>query len=249
MIQLVLTGDGSHTLYIPELNEHYHSTYGALTESLHVFIRSGLDCFAGSREISIFETGFGTGLNALLTALSVMRSGMKVWYFAVEKYPVDPEIVKQLNYPHLLKDAEIDAEALFNAIHEADWETTTEIHPCFHLKKMKGDMCSFVPDGSYDLVYFDAFAPDKQPEIWTGEIMQRLVSSMKPGGIFTTYCVKGSVKRILRDCGLTLEKLPGPPGKREILRGTRDQGRGTGGQGLGRMNNVPKASLWEKTIC
>jgi tRNA U34 5-methylaminomethyl-2-thiouridine-forming methyltransferase MnmC len=218
MARIVLTDDGSHTLFIPELNENYHSTYGALTESLHVFIRSGLDCFAGRKEISIFETGFGTGLNALLTALNAVKLGMKVWYFAIEMYPVDPHIVNQLNYARLLKDTENDAERLFSAIHGADWERMTEIHPFFHLKKMKGDMCSFIPDAFYDLVYFDAFAPDKQPEIWTGDIMHRLVSAMKPDGIFTTYCVKGSVKRILRDCGLTLEKLPGPPGKREILR-------------------------------
>jgi tRNA U34 5-methylaminomethyl-2-thiouridine-forming methyltransferase MnmC len=218
MTQLVLTGDGSHTLFIPELKEHYHSTYGALTESIHVFIRNGLDCFGGSGEISIFETGFGTGLNALLTSVNAARMKVKVWYTALEKYPVDPQIVKQLNYPLLLKDSDNDAERLFAAIHEAGWERMTEIHPLFHLKKIKGDLCTYIPDASFDLVYFDAFAPDKQPEMWTGEIMHRLVSAMKPGGIFATYCVKGSVKRILKDCGLTVEKLPGPPGKREILR-------------------------------
>jgi tRNA U34 5-methylaminomethyl-2-thiouridine-forming methyltransferase MnmC len=223
MAQLVLTGDGSHTLFVPELDEHYHSTHGALTESLHVFIRSGLDCFSGPGQISIFETGFGTGLNALLTSINAVRKAMKTWYFALEKFPVDPQMVKQLNYPHLLKDTEIDAERLFSAIHEADWERMTEIHPFFHLKKMKGDLVDFIPDASYDLIYFDAFAPDKQPEMWTGEIMYRLVSALKPGGIFTTYCVKGSVKRILKDCGLTVEKLPGPPGKREILRGFKRQ--------------------------
>jgi tRNA U34 5-methylaminomethyl-2-thiouridine-forming methyltransferase MnmC len=223
MAQLVITGDGSHTLFIPELNEHYHSTFGALTESLHVFVRSGLDCFAGSSEISIFEAGFGTGLNALLTALYAVRMGMKVWYFAIEKYPVNPLMVAQLNYPHLLKDAENDAKELFSAIHNSDWETMTEIHPFFHLKKMKGDMCFFIPDANYDLVYFDAFAPDKQPEMWTGEVLHRLAQAMRPGGIFTTYCVKGSVKRILKECGLTVEKLPGPPGKREILRARREE--------------------------
>jgi tRNA U34 5-methylaminomethyl-2-thiouridine-forming methyltransferase MnmC len=221
MTQLVLTGDGSHTLFIPELNEHYHSTFGALTESLHVFIRSGLDCFADKSEIAVFETGFGTGLNALLTALGAIRRGMKIRYFAVEKYPVDPRLVKQLNYPHILKESEIDGERIFSSIHEASWEEMIEIDPCFHLKKMKVDLCSFIPDALYDLVYFDAFAPEKQPEMWTGEILQRLVSAMKQDGIFTTYCVKGSVKRILKDCGLTLEKLPGPPGKREILRGKK----------------------------
>jgi tRNA U34 5-methylaminomethyl-2-thiouridine-forming methyltransferase MnmC len=221
MARLVLTGDGSHTLYIPELNEHYHSTYGALTESLHVFIRSGLEYFAGRGEISVFEAGFGTGLNALLTALKAARTGMKVWYYALEKYPVSPGMVKQLNYPLLLRETEPGAEGMFSAIHEAGWEIMTEIHPDFHIKKMQGDLCGFIPDVIYDLVYFDAFAPDKQPEMWTGEIMHRLVSAIKPGGILTTYCVKGSVKRILTECGLTIEKLPGPPGKREILRGRR----------------------------
>jgi tRNA U34 5-methylaminomethyl-2-thiouridine-forming methyltransferase MnmC len=218
MTQLVITGDGSHTLFIPELNEHYHSTYGALTESLHVFIHSGLECFSGSREITVFETGFGTGLNALLTALAAIRWGIKIEYFALEKYPLNPQIVVQLNYPHLLKETENEAEILFSAIHEAAWEEKIEINSCFHLKKLKGDMCSYIPDAGIDLFYFDAFAPEKQPEMWTGEIMQRLVLAMKPGGIFITYCVKGYVKRILKDCGLILEKLPGPPGKREILR-------------------------------
>jgi tRNA U34 5-methylaminomethyl-2-thiouridine-forming methyltransferase MnmC len=221
MAQLVITGDGSHTLFIPELNEHYHSTFGAMTESVHVFVRNGLDCFAGNSEISIFEAGFGTGLNALLTALRALRMGMKVRYFALEKYPVDPLMVDQLNYPQLLKDTENDAEGLFSAVHHAEWETMTEIHPFFHLKKMKGDLCFFIPGENYDLIYFDAFAPDKQPEMWTDDILHRLVSAMKPGGIFTTYCVKGSVKRILKDCGLSVEKLPGPPGKREILRGRK----------------------------
>jgi len=228
MIQLEVTRDGSHTLFIPELNEHYHSTYGAITESLQVFIRNGLDCFADHREITIFETGFGTGLNALLTALVAIRRDMRIWYYTIEKYPVNAEIVGQLNYPGLLENSEMQAGQLFSAIHEAQWEEMSEIHPGFHLKKMKGDLCHFVPDACYDLVYFDAFAPEKQPEMWTGEILHRLVLSMKPGGVFTTYCVKGSVKRLLKACGLTIEKLPGPPGKREILRGLkRDKGQGT----------------------
>jgi tRNA U34 5-methylaminomethyl-2-thiouridine-forming methyltransferase MnmC len=226
MVRIVITGDDSNTLFVPELNEHYHSTHGALTESLHVFIRSGLECFAGREEISIFEAGFGTGLNAFLTALSARRLGLKVRYFTLEKYPVDPQMVKLLNYPDLLKDAEDAAEVLFSAIHDAKWETMVEINPFFHLKKMNRDLCGYIPDTLYDLVYFDAFAPDKQPEMWTLEIMQRIVLAMKPGGIFTTYCVKGSVKRVLKECGLNVEKLPGPPGKREILRGRKGEVRG-----------------------
>jgi tRNA U34 5-methylaminomethyl-2-thiouridine-forming methyltransferase MnmC len=221
MARLILTGDGSHTLFVPELNEHYHSTYGALTESLHVFIRSGLDLFEDRSEISILEAGFGTGLNALLTALGAINRGMKIVYFALEKYPVDIPLVMQLNYPSLLKESHKDADRLFSSIHEASWDEMVEIDPCYHLKKIKGDLCSFIPGDMYDLIYFDAFAPEKQPEVWTAEIMERLVSAMKPGGVFTTYCVKGSVKRLLKDCGLTVEKVPGPPGKREILRGRK----------------------------
>jgi tRNA U34 5-methylaminomethyl-2-thiouridine-forming methyltransferase MnmC len=221
MARLIITRDGSHTLFVPELNEHYHSMYGALTESLHVFIRSGLECFSDHSEITVFETGFGTGLNALLTALGAVRKGMKICYFALEKFPVDPALIKALNYAELLSESEKDAERIFSSIHQASWDKMIEINPFFQLKKIKGDLCSFIPDSRYDLIYFDAFAPEKQPEMWTGEIMERLVSAMKPGGVFTTYCVKGSVKRLLRDCGLTLEKLPGPPGKREILRGRK----------------------------
>jgi tRNA U34 5-methylaminomethyl-2-thiouridine-forming methyltransferase MnmC len=223
MAQLVITGDGSHTLFLPELNEHYHSTYGALTESIQVFIKSGLSCFAGGSSVAIFETGFGTGLNALLAALDAARRGLQIRYSAIEKYPVEQEIIKQLNYPRLIKGSENEAERLFSAIHGAVWEEMTEIHPGFFLKKIQGDLCSFIPDSSFDLIFFDAFAPDKQPEMWTDGIMQRLVNSLDTGGIFTTYCVKGSVKRKLKECGLTLEKLPGPPGKREILRGSKMQ--------------------------
>lgn len=221
MTQIVLTGDGSHTLFVPELNEHYHSTYGALTESLHVFIRSGLDSFADGSDVTVFETGFGTGLNAFLTALAAVRRNLSVRYLAIEKYPVDPQMALQLNYPNLLQDNEQRADRVFSDIHNAAWEVMIEINPNFHLQKINGDMCSYIPDIDFDLVYFDAFAPEKQPGMWAEEIMRRLVSSMKPGGIFTTYCVKGSVKRILKDCGLAIEKLPGPPGKREILRGVK----------------------------
>ena len=189
MARLILTGDGSHTLFIPELNEHYHSTYGALTESLHVFIRSGLDCFEGRSEITVFEAGFGTGLNALLTALGAIHRGMKIRYFALEKYPVDIPLVMQLNYPHLLKESEKDAERIFSSIHEATWDKMIEIDPCFYLKKLEGDLCCFVPDDRYDLIYFDAFAPEKQPEMWTiGDYGTPCVSHESGRDIYYILC-------------------------------------------------------------
>jgi tRNA U34 5-methylaminomethyl-2-thiouridine-forming methyltransferase MnmC len=220
-MELFLTGDGSHTLFVPEMNEHYHSTFGAITESMQVFISHGLGCFHGKGEITIFEAGFGTGLNALLTALNGHRQGMRISYYAVEKNPVEPEIIRKLNYPGLLENPENRALDLFRDMHEAPWEQMTVIDPWFQLKKIHCDLRGFIPGFTYDLLYFDAFAPDKQPDMWTRDIFHPLIQHLNPGGIITTYCVKGSVQRLLKDEGLSVEKLPGPPGKREVLRGTK----------------------------
>jgi tRNA U34 5-methylaminomethyl-2-thiouridine-forming methyltransferase MnmC len=220
-MQLTLTGDGSHTLFVPHLNEHYHSTYGAITESMHVFIRNGLELLTERVSIAVFEAGFGTGLNALLTAMNAIDRGIRVIYYAVEKYPVDPEMAARLNYPELLSLHEGQADVLFTAIHQAPWNQLTIVHPCYHLHKIRADLSDFVPEFNYDLIYFDAFAPDKQPEMWTGEILHRLCLHLDPGGIFTTYCAKGSIRRLLMECGLDVKRIPGPPGKREILRGEK----------------------------
>ncbi len=220
MMQLVTTHDGSHTLYVPHLDEHYHSTFGAITESRHVFIDAGLYCRMAGPEISVLEVGFGTGLNALLTCIAARDKKVKVTYHTLEKFPVDSVMTEKLNYASSLPQAP-DAENLFAGIHQASWNEKTIIHPFFHLHKILDDLADFQPVFQYDLVYFDAFSPDKQPEMWTQAIFNRLYKGLNPDGILITYCVKGTVKRMLKTAGFLIEKLPGPPGKREILRGKK----------------------------
>ena len=220
-MQLEITRDGSHTLFLPQMNEHYHSTFGAITESMHVFIRNGLYHMADRPEITIFEVGFGTGLNALLTAIAAIERGISVTYYAIEKYPLGKEITDTLNYPALLSHGDQQPHDLFTAIHRAPWNQLSIIHDGYHLHKISGDLADFSPEFNYDLIYFDAFAPEKQPEMWTGVIMNRLISHLNAGGIFATYCAKGAVRRMLKENGLSMERLPGPPGKREMLRGVK----------------------------
>lgn len=219
-MQLATTRDGSHTLYVPHLDEHYHSTYGAITESRHVFLDAGLLRRMEGPEVSVLEIGFGTGLNALLTFITARDKQVKVTYHALEKFPVDLVLVEQLNYASLLPRVP-DAESLFASIHRASWNETTILHPFFYLHKIRDDLADFQPEFKYDLIFFDAFAPEKQPEMWTQDIFNRLYKNLRPDGIITTYCVKGTVKRMLKTAGFRIEKLPGPPGKREMLRGTK----------------------------
>jgi tRNA U34 5-methylaminomethyl-2-thiouridine-forming methyltransferase MnmC len=217
-MDLVTTGDGSHTLYVPGMNEHYHSSFGAVTESEHVFIQAGLMPLAAQPRVAVFEVGFGTGLNALLTSMVALERKIHIVYHTLEKYPVGPEIASSLNYASILAPGAPELHERFMRIHQAPWDSITDIHPYFSLHKIKDDLVDFHPDFCYDLVYFDAFAPDKQPEMWSVDIFNRLFRNLNQGGILTTYCVKGIVKRMLKEAGFTLEKLPGPPGKREILR-------------------------------
>lgn len=212
--ELQLTADGSHTLFIPEMDEHYHSVNGAVQESRHVFIEAGLRRVE-ARELTVFEIGFGTGLNAFLTLLEAEASRKMIRYHSVELYPLGSEEVHALNYGEMVCPTGRD---LFEALHEAQWEVPVRITDSFELHKIKGDAhdCG-LPDG-IDLVYFDAFAPDKQPEMWNREMFDRLYARMKPGGILTTYCAKGAVRRMMKETGYSVERIPGPPGKREMLR-------------------------------
>jgi len=219
-MQPVITGDGSHTLFVQELNEYYHSIHGAVTESKHVFIRYGL-CTVRAKTIAVFEVGFGTGLNALLTANYALRSGLNITYLALEKYPLDRLTTGHLNYPDILPGEDGQSYGIFNAIHEAPWNEEILICSGFRLHKIQADLLCFNPDFNYDILYFDAFSPEKQPEMWSEDIMHKLISRLNPGGVFTTYCAKGSVRRLLLKNGLYVERLPGPPGKREMLRGVK----------------------------
>jgi tRNA U34 5-methylaminomethyl-2-thiouridine-forming methyltransferase MnmC len=214
----VLTEDGSITLFIPELNEHYHSIHGAVQESMHIFIREGYEQIRNF-PACIFEAGFGTGLNAFLTFLVSEKEGRSIHYSAIEKYPLEDHLVRLLNYPEKTNPAKAD---VFQAIHDTPWGQDIRISEHFTLYKMKGDLREVrLHDAAYDLVYFDAFGPAVQPEMWTEEIFRMIYQSMKEDSCLVTYSVKGSVTRALKAAGFSLEKLPGPPGKREMTRATK----------------------------
>ena len=216
-IEVQTTADGSATLYRPDLDEHYHSVKGALTEGRHIFINCGL-LHHPKDSVKVLEIGFGTGLNAILTALETSKT---VEFNTLELYPLSPEIIEQANYAAILPP---EAAPLYKAIHAAEWNTLTRISDNFSINKILCDFTSSdteIPQG-IDVVYFDAFAPEKQPEMWNAEVLQRVYNAMNPGGILTTYCAKGEIRRRLQSVGFTVERLPGPPnGKREILRATK----------------------------
>jgi tRNA U34 5-methylaminomethyl-2-thiouridine-forming methyltransferase MnmC len=219
-LQPVLTEDGSTTLFIPELNEHYHSIHGAVQESMHIFIREG---YAQIRNFParIFEAGFGTGLNTFLTFLESEKEGRAIHYSTIEKYPIEDHLVRLLNYP---EKTDPTKEKIFHAIHGVPWDQDIRISEYFTLHKMKGDLREVqLPHSSFDLVYFDAFGPAVQPELWTEEIFRMLYKSMKEDACLVTYSVKGSVTRAMKAAGFSLEKLPGPPGKREMTRATKKE--------------------------
>lgn len=215
--ELIITRDGSHTLYVPSLDEHYHSHFGALTESKHIFINAGLSSLSGDT-ISILEVGFGTGLNALLTAIHAGEHNVSVSYTSLEKYPLEPSVIRELNYGHL---AGSNGPELFDAIHQAAWGAAVNITEWFSLNKILTDLTTEDPGGMYDLVYFDAFGPDKQPEMWTREVMGRIAAVTRSGSVFVTYSAKGSLKRMLREFGFEVTLLPGPPGKRVMTRAVK----------------------------
>ncbi len=218
-IELQTTADGSHTLFVPQLNEHYHSTFGAIQESQHVFVESGFRFLQPKlNEINLLEVGFGTGLNALLTLLQ--KGKTKVNYTAIEAHPPNSNLIAQLNYPQ--QTGNPAAADIFELMHDCSWEVFHEIFEGFRLKKILGKIEEIeLAANTFDLVYFDAFAPDVQPELWTAAIFTKLHRAMTSGGVLVTYSSKGLVKRNLTEAGFTIERLPGPPGKRHMLRATK----------------------------
>jgi len=212
--QIITTSDGSHTIFVPELNEHYHSVHGAVQESDFIFIGSGFNK-SNADPVNIFEVGFGTGLNALLTGLKSIHENRAVNYTTIEKYPLEEAVTGSLNH-HIY--AGEGGKELFDLIHNAPWEKWITIHKNFNLKKIKGDITKHPVSGKFDLIYFDAFGPDKQPEMWTKDIFAFIASVTEKDGILVTYSAKGEVKRNLQYCGFEVTLLPGPPGKRQIIR-------------------------------
>jgi tRNA U34 5-methylaminomethyl-2-thiouridine-forming methyltransferase MnmC len=217
MLEIILTDDGSNTLFVPELGEYYHSIHGAIGESDFIFIGCGLK-YSAVNPVRIFEAGFGTGLNALLSCIYAIENDRNIIYNAIEKHPVDTDILNSLNYRQLVK---IEYKDLFEKIHGCDWNNTGVINKNFTLHKIKGNLVTDEIPGVYDLIYFDAFGPDKQPEIWTDDVFKKISQATAVNGILITFSVKGDVKRILRKNGFSVRRLPGPPGKRHILRAVK----------------------------
>lgn len=212
------TADGSYTLYLPEMDEHYHSVKGALTESQHIFIDMGLKASSSSYP-RILEIGLGTGLNALLTYIYAEQNRLPVYYTGIERHPLTEEIIAQLDYPHLVG---IEQQPKLEAIHCATWNKEESLSPYFTLHKVEADFTHYTFEQGYDVIYFDAFAPEKQPEMWQQELFNHLYQILNHEGILTTYCAKGVIRRMLQAAGFVVERLPGPPGgKREILRGRK----------------------------
>lgn len=213
-IKIIATNDGSFSLYNEELEETYHSRHGALQESVYVFIEQGLKFLLSQRnlsELNILEVGFGTGLNALLTLNEIHNSSVSVNYSSLETFPLSRDVWSELNYP--------DPNHVFSQLHESPWQISNAITSNFSLRKIQSSLLEVVLEQShYDLIYFDAFAPNKQPEMWEPVVLEKVALSMKSGAAFVTYCAKGQLKRDLKSLGLVVESLPGPPGKREMVR-------------------------------
>lgn len=228
--ELVVTADGSHSIRFSAVDEGYHSTHGAIKEAMHVYILPNLAVQATTGTVYVFEIGFGTGLNAYLSYLYAKAAGCKVHYTAVEAYPVPKEIYTRLNYAKLCID-EINtlyptadfgtASDNFLKLHTANWGEETHISNTFTLHKHHCTIQDiFLPQSLYHTIYYDAFAPQFQPELWSKDIFDKLRQASAPQSILTTYCCKGDVKRALKAAGYAIEKLPGPKGKREMLRAT-----------------------------
>ncbi len=216
--EIIQTKDGSNTLFVPELNETYHSTNGALQESLHVFIKEGL-LYRNLKNIKILEVGFGSGLNALTTFVSAADLGLRVNYTSLEAYPLEWDSVAKLNYTEL--EGMRKHHDVFRKMHSCSWGKKAPISVNFSLMKLNLKLQDIIFENAFDLIYFDAFAPQIQPELWTNEIFHLVYKSLRSKGVLVTYCAKGSVKRSLKAVGFELQSIPGPPGKREMSRAVK----------------------------
>lgn len=212
-IEFRTTSDGSTTLYNGEIDECYHSMFGARNESMHIFIESGLK-LCHKTPINVLEVGFGTGLNAFLTALETEKNGTPIYYTTLELYPLTADIYTKLPYAKTAEERN-----LFTQLHTCAWEQTIPITPHFSIKKLQADLSTIHFDSTFDCVFFDAFSPEKQPELWDSSIFEKIYHAMNSGGVLTTYCAKGVVRRTMQNVGFVVERIAGPVGgKREILR-------------------------------
>lgn len=223
--EIVITADGSTTIHLPEWNEQYHSKHGAIQEAYHVFIKHGLYHYISkidkTKTVSILEIGFGTGLNAFITLLETEKLNVNIEYSGVEGYPVSLEEINQLNYIKALKSDK--KEPIFKKLHLVSWEEKHKLISQFSLIKQKKLFHHIEDQNKYNIIYFDAFGARVQPELWTEVLFDKMYKALKENGVLVTYSAKGSVRRVMQAVGFTIERLPGPPGKREMLRATKIQ--------------------------
>jgi tRNA U34 5-methylaminomethyl-2-thiouridine-forming methyltransferase MnmC len=217
---LFITQDGSHSIHSAQHGVSYHSKYGAIQESRHVFLSAGLfPKLINQQGARVLEVGLGTGLNALLTRLEAEQRRQLIQYTALEAFPIGIDQAIQLNYPQVLGINRED----FIELHTSEWAQPHDFSPYFQFTKLQQRFEDMAFDRVFDLVYFDAFAPTAQPELWVPALLEKVVCAMAPGAIFVTYCAKGSVKRALKSLGLDVEALQGPPGKREMTRARKPE--------------------------
>jgi tRNA U34 5-methylaminomethyl-2-thiouridine-forming methyltransferase MnmC len=214
--EIIITKDGSPTIYLPDLNEHYHSIHGAIQEAKHVFILNGLNEFIHKEKIAILEIGFGSGLNALLAAIScIEKEKGTIDYTGIEAFPLSDLEQSKMNYAKLLSfHSSIEIKKKIN---QSPWNENQVIHSKFHLTKINSKIEEFDLTSDYfDIVFYDAFGPRAQANMWTIKLFTKLFNALKENGLFVTYCAKGQVKRDLKAVGFSIESRPGPPGKREM---------------------------------
>jgi tRNA U34 5-methylaminomethyl-2-thiouridine-forming methyltransferase MnmC len=214
-IEIRTTKDGSKTIYLPDFDENYHSFHGAIQEANHVFIKNGLDFLMHRDSISIFEMGFGTGLNAFLSYLRSKDSNQVIQYVGLEAYPLDKHIYSEMAYSRQLGLA---SEQFYFDLMDAEWGQFIDVSENFQLLKIKSSIEEWESDQKFDLIYFDAFGPRVQTEMWNLEIMVKMFKLLKTNGVLVTYCAQGQFKRNLKEAGFEVNSLPGPPGKREMTR-------------------------------
>lgn len=214
--EIIITSDGSTTIHLPEWNEQYHSKHGAIQEAYHVFIKNGLEFVKSKSKISILEIGFGTGLNCFITFLEAKKYDINIDYTGFEAYPVIQEEIEKLNYVIELKSE--DEQLNFNKIHSFSWNKKHQLSINFSLTKKEQFFEKINVIDEFNLIYFDAFGARVQPELWTEVIFKKMYQALKQNGVLVTYAAKGSVRRAMQKVGFTVERLPGPPGKREMLR-------------------------------
>lgn len=218
-VKVIVTEDGSHSLFVPSLNETYHSRHGAVQESQHVFIKNGLEkLLEKTNEVRLLEVGFGTGLNIWLTLKALLNKEVKAHCTTLETFPLEKETYESLNFAN---DDSDELKNYFHSIHHAKWNEVISVNHHFLLEKITSSFQDFATDRKFNLVYYDAFGPPVQPELWELSIFEKMATLMEEGGILVTYCAKGQVRRNMETSGFSVERLKGPPGKREMLRATK----------------------------